>query len=412
MHDNKTELYYKLNVEKSCIECHTHYKEGEVAGYLGIMIDNSDLKTQANDIIKIFATALLIICLAIVVVIFYVSRFASKSVEALNDGVESLIDGNADEINIKTKNEIKNVAENLNLYIKNIHDGLKQDQRLIDDSIKVVNEIKRGSLKNRLKEEANNPQLNQLRDVINGLISEIEKILSEINSGLLHYSNNDFSYVIDFKKDGEFGVTIEQVNNLGKKLGVATKNALEAGKALEDKANALRDLVSVVSNATQTQATNIKQSAISLEKINRSMHEVDGKTEVVIRQSEDIKNVIGIIRDIADQTNLLALNAAIEAARAGEHGRGFAVVADEVRKLAERTQKSLGEIEASANSLIQGISEVSESIKEQTSDINQINDSLSELDSMTQQNTHASEQTSVVANEVSQMAKAIASDKN
>ncbi|EOH3772816.1 TPA: hypothetical protein SG991_001712, partial [Campylobacter jejuni] len=87
----------------------------------------------------------------------------------------------------------------------------------------------------------------------------------------------------------------------------------------------------------------LEETAAALEEITSSMQNVSVKTSDVIAQSEEIKNVTGIIGDIADQINLLALNAAIEAARAGEHGRGFAVVADEVRKLAERTQKSLSE---------------------------------------------------------------------
>ena len=105
--------------------------------------------------------------------------------------------------------------------------------------------------------------------------------------------------------------------------------------------------------------------------------ELADKMRTLSHDANEVKSVLEIISDIADQTNLLALNAAIEAARAGEHGRGFAVVADEVRKLAERTQRSLTEINATINIIVQSIVDVSGQMSSNSEEIQELSNNAS-----------------------------------
>lgn len=129
--------------------------------------------------------------------------------------------------------------------------------------------------------------------------------------------------------------------------------------------------------------------------------EINVRLNDLTREADQVKAVLTVIGDIADQTNLLALNAAIEAARAGEHGRGFAVVADEVRKLAERTQKSLIETNATVNIIIQSINDISEQMNANMTNIQELGESSQNVRIQMESSVGIVRETAVTVNELS-----------
>ena len=375
--------------------------------------------------------------------------------------------------NIRKAEYIKNddigaILKELNEYFDKYDKMRKDDMHVLGELVIALDKVAQGIYSTQINSSTSNFMVHTLKEVVNKMLVRANTNIEDLVEIIGLYSEHDYRKQVNINPilKGKMKLAMEQINQLGSELNNNAKHNLENGTLLEKNSLTMNRSVENLANKANAQAASLEETAAALEEITgitknntQNAHKMsnlskDVKDSVILGENlanktafsmdeinakvEAINEAIEVIDQIAFQTNILSLNAAVEAATAGEAGKGFAVVAQEVRNLANRSAEAAKEIKdlvenatsktndgkkisdemkagySNLNKLISEtidiIQDVSIASSEQLKGIEQINDAVSILDRVTQENASEASNVAIIANETLAMAKILVED--
>ena len=456
------------------IAAFTNYKKWNWIIVVGSYED--EFLNISKEVQKIFIIATIVLTIILLALIFVlINKVVANPLERFQDGLLDFFSylnkskDTVENIPVESNDEIGKMAKVINQNISDIKLHLEEDHNLITNVKEVVHEITRGHINNRIEATCSTPSLNELKDLINNMLKNLEnfvgKDINEISLVLENYAKKDFTKTIQKDSNGKIGNEIANVNNI---ITEILNSNQEDGLSLKNSSAQLSNYVNILSTNATNQAASLEEVAASITQITENINQTSQKAQSMFSLSSDTKESsrhgkdlanktvlsmdqinekvqtinesIAVIDQIAFQTNILSLNAAVEAATAGEAGKGFAVVAQEVRNLASRSAEAAKEIkelvesatqqtregkEISASMIIgfenleEKISEtnhiiddVANAAKEQTNVMIHISDTINNLDKFTQENAQVAEETNNISRNTSDIAQKVVENVN